>query len=120
MAAQHIWGALPTRSHGIPARPRPAAPRNRSDLKAELKTKIARAQEANPAFKPRLTIVQVGDRDDSAVYIRMKIRGGAEVRLPCFHPAGRMFTACAPLSPEALAIRLTPTPTPFAPPRRVP
>jgi len=33
----------------------------------------------HPSFTPGLAIVQVGDRKDSNVYIRMKIKAAAEV-----------------------------------------
>ena len=39
------------------------------EIQQHLKAKVERLQ-----LKPRLTIIQVGDREDSNVYIRMKIK----------------------------------------------
>ena len=50
-----------------------------AELKGGLAARVSAAQAACPGFHPKLTIVQVGDRDDSSVYIRMKKRGGAEI-----------------------------------------
>ena len=37
-----------------------------------MKDKVEKLQAAHPLFTPKLTIVQVGGREDSSVYIRMK------------------------------------------------
>ncbi|KAI7851995.1 formate--tetrahydrofolate ligase-domain-containing protein [Circinella umbellata] len=47
-------------------------------VRADVKTKIAETKAKFPHFKPHLAIVQVGTRDDSAVYIRMKERAAKE------------------------------------------
>lgn len=38
-----------------------------------------------PHFKPCLAIVQVGGREDSNVYIRMKIKAAAEIGIEAKH-----------------------------------
>lgn len=48
-------------------------------VRTDVKTKIAETKAKFPHFKPHLAIVQVGTRDDSAVYIRMKERAAKEV-----------------------------------------
>jgi len=48
-------------------------------IRANLKEKVDEIRKQNPDFKPGLAIVQVGNREDSNVYIRMKLRGAAEI-----------------------------------------
>jgi len=43
-------------------------------IKADLKTRVEELQNNDPSFKPGLVIVQVGGREDSNVYIRMKLK----------------------------------------------
>jgi len=47
----------------------------RNDLSEEIRT----IRESLPGFAPRLCIVQVGDRTDSNVYIRMKAKAAEEI-----------------------------------------
>lgn len=42
---------------------------------------VAAIKTINTLFAPKLTIVQVGGREDSAVYIRMKKNAGEKVSL---------------------------------------
>jgi len=54
-------------------------------LKAEIKAEIDEIKATNPGFAPALTIVQVGGREDSGVYIRMKVKAGALVGIAVDH-----------------------------------
>ena len=40
-------------------------------------------QQADPRYKPSLTIVQVGDRPDSSTYVRMKLKAAEEANITC-------------------------------------
>lgn len=51
----------------------------------DLKQQVAEVQNKYPALVPGLAIVQVGGRDDSNVYIRMKIRAAAEIGINAQH-----------------------------------
>lgn len=55
------------------------------DLRANLKQLVLDAQKQCPSAVPGLAIVQVGGRDDSNVYIRMKIRAAAEIGITAQH-----------------------------------
>jgi len=55
------------------------------DIKDELKTVIKTRQIENESFQPGLAIIQVGNRDDSNVYIRMKLKSAAEVGINATH-----------------------------------
>ncbi|KAJ3361354.1 tetrahydrofolate synthase [Allomyces javanicus] len=50
-----------------------------ASVRARLQTEIAALKAAHPSFAPRLAIVQVGARPDSSLYVRMKIKAGAEI-----------------------------------------
>eukprot|EP00039_Didymoeca_costata_P019823 m.339082 g.339082 ORF g.339082 m.339082 type:complete len:929 (-) comp18655_c0_seq1:105-2891(-) len=56
-----------------------------SDLRASLKNEVTQLKESYPGFQPSLTIIQVGGREDSAVYIRMKLKAGAEAGINVEH-----------------------------------
>lgn len=43
------------------------------EIKNELKLTVQKLKDTVPGFKPGLAIVQVGGREDSNVYIRMKV-----------------------------------------------
>jgi methylenetetrahydrofolate dehydrogenase (NADP+) / methenyltetrahydrofolate cyclohydrolase / formyltetrahydrofolate synthetase len=45
-----------------------------------VKNEITQIQKSNPRFKPRLAIIQVGERPDSTTYVRMKGKAAQEVR----------------------------------------
>lgn len=53
----------------------------RSTLLASIKDEVAKAKAEDGSFAPQLAIVQVGGREDSAVYIRMKIKAGEKVSM---------------------------------------
>lgn len=50
-----------------------------------MKQLVAEVQQKYPQLVPGLAIVQVGGRDDSNVYIRMKIRAAAEIGIAAQH-----------------------------------
>ena len=54
-------------------------------LRASLKEEVERLRVAFPGQTPKLVIVQVGGREDSAVYIRMKVKAGAEIGVDVVH-----------------------------------
>jgi len=54
-------------------------------VKQVIKDKVAEQKETNPNFKPGLAIVQVGNRDDSNVYVGMKIKTGTELGFDARH-----------------------------------
>lgn len=56
-----------------------------SALRGKLKEDCDALKVKYPGFAPKLTIVQVGGREDSAVYIRMKVKAGAEVGIAVDH-----------------------------------
>lgn len=55
------------------------------EIRANLKSKVAELQKIVPGFAPGLAIVQVGGREDSNVYIRMKLKAAAEVGIAAQH-----------------------------------
>ncbi|XP_050295926.1 C-1-tetrahydrofolate synthase, cytoplasmic [Anthonomus grandis grandis] len=55
------------------------------EIKAKLKCDVERIKSKIPGYLPQLAIVQVGGREDSNVYIRMKIQAAAEVGAHAHH-----------------------------------
>ncbi|ESO09783.1 hypothetical protein HELRODRAFT_104956 [Helobdella robusta] len=55
------------------------------ELYAKLKDDIVKIREGNPNFCPGLAIVQVGNREDSNVYIRMKVKSAEELGMRATH-----------------------------------
>ncbi|KAI3652164.1 hypothetical protein MP228_003467 [Amoeboaphelidium protococcarum] len=51
----------------------------------KLKAQIAQYKADYPQFQPRLAIVQVGDRQDSNAYVRMKIKAAEDVGIQLDH-----------------------------------
>lgn len=49
------------------------------EVKANIKKTIDQTKDVDPNFSPKLVIVQVGGREDSNVYIRMKLRMASEL-----------------------------------------
>jgi len=49
------------------------------DVKSKLVEEVKKLQVDNPGFVPGLAVVQVGDREDSNVYIRMKMKAAQEI-----------------------------------------
>lgn len=54
-------------------------------IRQDLKQQVAKVQNEYPTLVPGLAVVQVGGRDDSNVYIRMKIRAAAEIGIEAQH-----------------------------------
>ena len=52
------------------------------DLKKSLTSEVT---SLGPDFKPGLTIVQVGGRSDSNVYIKMKVKAAQEIGINANH-----------------------------------
>ena len=50
-----------------------------AEIRRELAAQVARERERDPTFAPGLAILQVGSREDSNVYIRMKTKAAQEV-----------------------------------------
>ena len=50
-----------------------------AEIRRELAAQVAAERERDPTFSPGLTILQVGGREDSNVYIRMKTKAAQEV-----------------------------------------
>lgn len=44
------------------------------EVLSDLQQEVAEIKQTHPSFRPKLVIVQVGGREDSNVYIRMKIK----------------------------------------------
>ena len=56
-----------------------------ANIRESIKQQILKLREQNAEFSPRLVIVQVGDREDSNVYIRMKVKAASEVGVDVEH-----------------------------------
>ncbi|GFO48692.1 C-1-tetrahydrofolate synthase, cytoplasmic [Plakobranchus ocellatus] len=56
-----------------------------SDIKKQLKEDVLQLQAKYEGFQPGLAIVQVGDRDDSNVYIGQKLKSALEVGVKAQH-----------------------------------
>lgn len=54
-------------------------------IREQLKVEVAAIKERLPGLTPGLAIVQVGGREDSNVYIRMKIRAAADIGIHAEH-----------------------------------
>lgn len=50
-----------------------------ADIRRELAAEVQEMQRQDPSFAPGLAILQVGGREDSNVYIRMKTKAANEV-----------------------------------------
>lgn len=48
-------------------------------LRNDIKSQIDEVRKANPTFNPKLSIIQVGAREDSSVYVSMKKKAAKEV-----------------------------------------
>jgi Tetrahydrofolate dehydrogenase/cyclohydrolase, catalytic domain len=53
-----------------------------ASIRDEVRAAVARMA---PHHRPRFAVVQVGERSDSSVYIRMKQRAAAETGIDCAH-----------------------------------
>ncbi|XP_050739607.1 C-1-tetrahydrofolate synthase, cytoplasmic-like isoform X5 [Eriocheir sinensis] len=55
------------------------------DVRNKLQEQVQQLKEENPDFVPGLAIVQVGGREDSNVYIRMKVKAAEEIGIKAQH-----------------------------------
>lgn len=55
------------------------------EIQEQLKKDVAELRRKIPNFQPGLAIVQVGGREDSNVYIRMKIKAACEIGIKATH-----------------------------------
>lgn len=55
------------------------------EIKEKLTQEVKFLYEKLPGFRPGLAIVQVGGREDSNVYIRMKIKAASEIGINAQH-----------------------------------
>ncbi|XP_077180004.1 C-1-tetrahydrofolate synthase, cytoplasmic [Paroedura picta] len=56
-----------------------------AQVRERLKNQVANLKEKAPGFRPGLAILQVGDRDDSNLYISMKLKAAAEIGINANH-----------------------------------
>ncbi|XP_061468349.1 C-1-tetrahydrofolate synthase, cytoplasmic isoform X1 [Rhineura floridana] len=56
-----------------------------AQVRQRLKDRVAEMKEKVPGFRPGLAILQVGDRDDSNLYISMKLKAAAEIGINANH-----------------------------------
>ncbi|XP_030626415.1 C-1-tetrahydrofolate synthase, cytoplasmic [Chanos chanos] len=54
-------------------------------VRERLKKDVAEMRRQFPAFRPGLVVLQVGDRDDSNLYISMKLKAAAEIGINANH-----------------------------------
>ena len=52
-------------------------------IRDRIQADIAKTQKINPRYQPSLTIIQVGDRSDSSIYVRMKLKAAEEAHIIC-------------------------------------
>ena len=50
-----------------------------AEIRHKVAAEVAQGRKEDPSFHPGLTIIQVGGREDSNVYIRMKSKAAREV-----------------------------------------
>ncbi|KRT78337.1 hypothetical protein AMK59_6411, partial [Oryctes borbonicus] len=55
------------------------------EIRQQLTEDVAKIKTMLPGFEPGLAIVQVGGREDSNVYIRMKIKAASEIGIKAEH-----------------------------------
>lgn len=58
---------------------------NCREMRQTLTQEVAKLKQQLPGFRPGLAIVQVGGREDSNVYIRMKIKAASEIGIHAEH-----------------------------------
>lgn len=54
-------------------------------MREQLAIDVEKMKKLLPGFRPGLAIVQVGGREDSNVYIRMKIKAASEIGIEAQH-----------------------------------
>ena len=70
-----------------------------AEIRPELAAQVAAERERDPTFSPGLTILQVGGREDSNVYIRMKTKAAQEVA-----QSPRLLSSLHSIAVESLSI----------------
>jgi len=55
------------------------------DIRGQLTEQVKKLKEEYPGFVPGLAIMQVGAREDSNVYIRMKMKAAEEIGIKANH-----------------------------------
>ena len=55
------------------------------EIRNRLKTRVESIRQKDAGFRPGLAIVQVGGREDSNVYIRMKMKAAEEIGINANH-----------------------------------
>ncbi|KAK4973210.1 tetrahydrofolate synthase [Elasticomyces elasticus] len=53
------------------------------NIRGRIAEEIAEKQSKSKSYRPRLVIVQVGDRSDSSTYVRMKLKAAEEANISC-------------------------------------
>uniref|UniRef100_A0A2I3SYQ3 C-1-tetrahydrofolate synthase, cytoplasmic n=1 Tax=Pan troglodytes TaxID=9598 RepID=A0A2I3SYQ3_PANTR len=56
-----------------------------AQIRARLKNQVTQLKEQVPGFTPRLAILQVGNRDDSNLYINVKLKAAEEIGIKATH-----------------------------------
>jgi methylenetetrahydrofolate dehydrogenase (NADP+)/methenyltetrahydrofolate cyclohydrolase/formyltetrahydrofolate synthetase len=56
-----------------------------SEIRNALNSEVTKLCKELPGFKPGLAIIQVGAREDSNVYIRMKIKAAGQIGIEATH-----------------------------------
>ncbi|KAM6961127.1 C-1-tetrahydrofolate synthase, cytoplasmic [Aplochiton taeniatus] len=56
-----------------------------AQVRARLKKQVEQMKTKDPNFKPGLVVLQVGDREDSNLYISMKLKAAAEIGINANH-----------------------------------
>ncbi|CAO2586663.1 C-1-tetrahydrofolate synthase, cytoplasmic [Lemmus lemmus] len=56
-----------------------------AQIRERLKSQVTQMKEQVPGFKPGLAILQVGDRDDSNLYINVKLKAAEEIGIKATH-----------------------------------
>ncbi|KAA0711486.1 C-1-tetrahydrofolate synthase, cytoplasmic [Triplophysa tibetana] len=56
-----------------------------AQLRERLKNEVDAMRSTHPNFKPGLVVLQVGDREDSNLYISMKLKAAAEIGINAVH-----------------------------------
>ncbi|XP_073688696.1 C-1-tetrahydrofolate synthase, cytoplasmic-like [Garra rufa] len=56
-----------------------------AQVRGRLKEEVEGMRMTDPNFKPGLVVLQVGDRDDSNLYISMKLKAAAEIGINAVH-----------------------------------
>ena len=78
-------------------------------IRKEIADEVAQLKAKDPSFKPSLAIIQVSDRQDSATYVRMKLRAAEEAGITAtFFPYPESITE-QELRAKVLALNEEPT-----------